>query len=391
MKTAVGKKVYLVGTHRARQPEETWEIVRPLLGQYGISRVADVTGLDTVGIPVAVAFRPLSRTLSVSQGKGHNLLLAKISAVMESIEMWHAEFAFPQPAYQSTAAAELDLPYPLEQLDHHTGSLLGPHTPQDWVTATSLLSGSKTSVPLDTVRLRIEAEPHWRPRGLRISSNGLASGNNHEEAALHALYEVMERDALSSLTQKLDDPRVNIAVDTIDDPVCGPLIEHITHNQVLLDVAFVPNRWGVPCFVAFVWSEDFPVLCAGSGAHSSTSVALSRAITEAVQSRLTAISGSRDDLNPMYSHVLRGSAKQPVIDPDTVTFQQAAASADLTFDDLGEELRWASAQVAELAGAEPLVCDLSTHEDFSVVKVICPGLNSSERHTIPRPLYEHKH
>ncbi|MFJ3229024.1 YcaO-like family protein [Streptomyces sp. NPDC086783] len=54
----------------------------------------------------------------------------------------------------------------------------------------------------------------------------------------------------------------------------------------------LPDRWGIPCFAAFVWSEDFALLTAGSGAHSSASVALSRDNTEAVQSRLTLINGS---------------------------------------------------------------------------------------------------
>ncbi|MQS39922.1 hypothetical protein FFZ77_31390, partial [Streptomyces katsurahamanus] len=62
-----GKKVYVTGTHRARLPAETWDTIRPLLPRFGISRVADVTGLDVIGLPVAVAFRPLSRTLAVSQ------------------------------------------------------------------------------------------------------------------------------------------------------------------------------------------------------------------------------------------------------------------------------------------------------------------------------------
>ena len=39
-------------------------------------------------------------------------------------------------------------------------------------------------------------------------------------------------------------------------------------------------------------------LFAGYGAHLSRNIALSRALTEAVQSRLTFISGSRDDLFP---------------------------------------------------------------------------------------------
>lgn len=67
---AVGEKHFRRGTHRLVPPEVTWERIRPILRTLGITRVADVTGLDDVGIPVHQAIRPASHTLSVSQGKG---------------------------------------------------------------------------------------------------------------------------------------------------------------------------------------------------------------------------------------------------------------------------------------------------------------------------------
>ena len=42
--------------------------------------------------------------------------------------------------------------------------------------------------------------------------------------------------------------------------------------------------------------DDLPVVWRGSGSHLSPEVAVSRALTEAAQSRLTFISGARDDL-----------------------------------------------------------------------------------------------
>lgn len=53
----------------------------------GITRVADLTRLDYIGLPVYTAIRPNSQTLTASQGKGANPLLAKLSAVMEGIEL----------------------------------------------------------------------------------------------------------------------------------------------------------------------------------------------------------------------------------------------------------------------------------------------------------------
>jgi YcaO-like protein with predicted kinase domain len=83
-------KVYCYGTHRSIAPAKTIERAQPHLRHMGITRVANVTGLDRIGIPVVMVTRPNSRSVSVSQGKGLDLDAAKASALMESIEVWHA-------------------------------------------------------------------------------------------------------------------------------------------------------------------------------------------------------------------------------------------------------------------------------------------------------------
>src|SRR6185369_12862760 len=84
-------KSFLKGTHRTAAPEATLARARALMPLVGVTRVADVTGLDCIGVPVAMAYRPNARSLAVSPGKGLDLAAAKASAVMESIEGWHAE------------------------------------------------------------------------------------------------------------------------------------------------------------------------------------------------------------------------------------------------------------------------------------------------------------
>ena len=81
-------KAYRCGTHRLIGPEETMARARPFLGTMGITRIANVTGLDCIGVHVAQAIRPNSRSLAVSQGKGLTLAAAKASALMESIEAY---------------------------------------------------------------------------------------------------------------------------------------------------------------------------------------------------------------------------------------------------------------------------------------------------------------
>ena len=62
-----------------------------MLPRFGITRVADITGLDDIGLPVHVAYRPDGLTFAVSIGTGATPAQSRVSAVMESIEAWHAE------------------------------------------------------------------------------------------------------------------------------------------------------------------------------------------------------------------------------------------------------------------------------------------------------------
>jgi len=84
-------KRFKLGTHRTAAPEETLARVADKARQIGVTRVGNVTGLDRIGIPVTVAVRPNSRSVSVSQGKGLGISQAFASALMEAIELFHGE------------------------------------------------------------------------------------------------------------------------------------------------------------------------------------------------------------------------------------------------------------------------------------------------------------
>jgi ribosomal protein S12 methylthiotransferase accessory factor len=80
-----------LGSHRAVSPATTVKRLRKLMPQMGITRVANVTGLDRIGIPVVMVCRPNARSLAVSQGKGLDLDSALASGLMEAAELYHAE------------------------------------------------------------------------------------------------------------------------------------------------------------------------------------------------------------------------------------------------------------------------------------------------------------
>src|SRR5579863_8706810 len=80
---------------RTKSAGDTRRLVQPWLTRAGITRLANVTGLDRLGVPVVLAIRPAGQTLSANAGKGLDMASAWVSAAMEAIEVFHAESAAP--------------------------------------------------------------------------------------------------------------------------------------------------------------------------------------------------------------------------------------------------------------------------------------------------------
>ncbi|KAF4406912.1 YcaO-like family protein [Streptomyces lycii] len=380
-------KIFFTGTHRVRAPEDTYRAVVPLLRDYGITRLADVTGLDTLGIPVVMSVRPLATTLSVSQGKGVSKLLASVSAAMEAIELWHAENAVPQSVLSGAPAESLGIPYDVGELEWPDGNLITARTRLDWIEAHLLPHGGPVLVPRAAVFLGRTADS-WQIPGLTTSSNGLASGNTVAEATVHALYEVMERDTVAARRGVPARERRYIDPDTVDDDHCADLIARIGRAGGFLELEDMPGRSGVPCTAARLWREDLAsTVTLGAGAHGDPAVALSRAITEAAQSRLTQIVGTRDDIpSGAYrpDHFSRPLPADSCLDwaevrsayPDSRRGPRPdhAASSDT---DVAEAARL-SERIRDITSYAPMRVILEDRAEFAVVKVICPGMRLSE-------------
>lgn len=371
---AASKQV-LRGTHRAVPPETTWARVQPLLPAMGITRVAELTGLDVIGIPTFQAVRPNARTLSVSQGKGVTPALARASAVMECIELWHAENLPPAPVLATVAEMAPLLPYSVFDLPRPPRSVLSPHTRLSWAPATALDGARSVWVPQALVQLDFSPDGSWRLPVFHRSGTGLASGNTIEEAILHALYEVVERDGLQH---------------------AGPW----NHTDADLDLGSVPagstTRWtlnrfaaadihvrvrdltpvtDLPCYEAEIWSHALPMRFGGAGCHRDPDVALSRALTEAAQSRLTLIAGTRDDIPDStyqwFTSRARLRSPFPTTRP-TVRFPATVPPDPGTF---AEDLHHITHTVRKRTPHGVFWVDLTRPElGIPVVQVLAPGM-----------------
>ncbi|MER6367415.1 YcaO-like family protein [Streptomyces mirabilis] len=373
----------LQGTVRARPPEETWELVAPLLREFGITRVAKLTGLDCIGLPVWTAIRPGSLTLSGSQGKGATDLLAKVSAVMEAIELWHVEQPLPVHAHGPAEDVAPDcpvtaLPLTVPHPEHTLAQMVW-----EWTSGTRLVSGEKTLLPLDLVRRRVQ-RPEWTPDLLRATSTGLACGNTREEAVCHALFEIIERDVLYRDAQSGGQRRTLIDLATVDDPFGREVVERLAAAGMAVELALVDGPYGLPVCVAYLWSEDYPVVFAGGGCHSNPGIAATRAMTEAAQSRVAAIAGTRDDL-PTDPGSFDIPPFRPARTAGLTAWPEATAHLGLAlcgFADLAEDI---AGRIALVTGHEPVALDLSqAAAPFHAVQVVCPGTRSRIRRAMPR-------
>ncbi|MYZ39967.1 MULTISPECIES: YcaO-like family protein [unclassified Streptomyces] len=381
-------RIVLDGTVRTRTPEETWHALEPKLKGLGISRVARLTDLDHLGIPVWTAIRPHAHTLVTSQGKGATDELAKISAVLESAELWHAE----QPPMTTPARGThrgLNPPYPMSLLPVKADHEGLKDIELDWVTGTGLTSGQDIPVPAALVRRRLRRDVR-RPDPFHVTSNGLACGNTMDEAVLHALFEVVERDVLHRDYTSGGQHRALIDPRSVDDPYCRDLIDRFLDARMFLEIALVDSAHRIPVCAAYIWSEDYPVVFAGSGCHRDPHIALSRALTEAAQSRLTCIAGTRDDLN---SHENAFAARPPSPQPawpgttdwNTLTHHYAPAEPDFSRETVS-----VAARIASTTGHEPIAVLLHHCDAYAAAKVISPGLEMRIIRSIPRPGNHHE-
>jgi len=379
----------LGGTIRADDPDSTLARARKVLRDVGITRIGNVTGLDHVGVPTWMVVRPLSKSLTVAQGKGLTHLLAQASGVMESIELHHAENFAPRGHVKSLRAAALDASYanPL-LLPIQPGAELREDSDTEWIEGTDMLSGTGRWVPRDCINLD-SVSTRDRAALFVASSNGLASGNTTSEALLHSLCELIERDQTSLWLARRQfepgAPNTRLRLDSVVDEHCQWLIEKCNAADVRIAVWHVSQSLPVPCFLCRAFDSQghtfYPQRASGLGCHPYRRIALARAITEALQSRLTHITGGRDDVSWWrYRNAIRvdnDAGKRWVqrleTEPENIDLEDTPEAPSLR--SINDLLNWVLAALAAEGFAQAIVVDLAqAHLGIPVVHTTVPGL-----------------
>jgi ribosomal protein S12 methylthiotransferase accessory factor len=384
-------KAYSTGTHRTVSPGQTFATIRPYLARAGVTRVADVTGLDHIGVPTTLAIRPNALTMACSSGKGVTIDQANVSGAMEAFELYAAETAeLPtiRVSYRDLAAS-YDAPA-VANLPLSENHLFSPDWPFHWCLGWDLLTQAEVPVPYATVGMS-RTQAHAANLGaFQASSNGLGAGNAFLEAVAAALYETIERDAMAcqhhaALYNGRPLPLFREA-ELRSRPLIAQVLEKCDRAGVRVVVYDSTNDIDVPTYVAIAYDRtDHGVgLMRGSGAHLDPEVAALRAITEALQARLNFIAGSRDDIfrsafarvrsnwRPMMNKLERAFGEEI----PAAHFGESRAAA--TFE---EDVATLLNCIRAIGLPHVVVFDL-TPDDFPilVVRVIVPGLEGYMHH-----------
>ena len=295
----------LARDYLGREPRVTEHLVRGILAsrrRFGITRLGSLTRLDRAGVFVAQAVRPLSTSNAVSQGKGSNVVEAAASALMEALESWAAENIAENLV---TTARACDLPDEIRRL--YSGYLTHGYDAGweklslRWIEGYELFTSRSILVPLalvDTVYTYQSPHPVLFPR----STTGLAAGPNLLAALVHAACEVLERASIAESERR---PRSLPARPIDPASVSGPQAKNVLARLSSCDLAAgiwqISTQHHLPVFRCHVMEsnrhqEIAPLPGEGFGCDFTQDRALSKALMEAAQARVTALAGAREDI-----------------------------------------------------------------------------------------------
>lgn len=329
--------------------------------------------------------RPNGRSLSVSQGKGVDLVAAKVSGLMEAAEAWHAEnVLLPLRLASLRDLAALAPVVDVTRLAKPLHSPFHPDLPILWIEGADLIGGGRLWLPFECVHLDYRVPGPQGSGCFLANGTGLAAGNHLLEAICHALCEVVERDALALWSERSPAERAARRLDlgTVDDPVCRGLLAAYETAGVAVAADDLTTDVELPVFAATIVDRRMQSVrrvpaARGGGCHPDRAVALARALTEAAQSRLTLIAGCRDDntaeaheraRNPeaIAGHLARVEAPGRRRFPET-----AHAAGDSVDDDVAHALD----RLRSVGVEQAILVDLTRPDvGLPVVRTVVPGL-----------------
>ena len=402
---------------RIKPVEETIKTILTVSSNIGITRLADITNMDILGIPNFSAVLPGTEDyIWVYSGKGPTRMDAKASALMESIERYSSlpsgnRNKMIQGSYKEVSKVSKIL---------HPSNVVEPMILEyddemimDFLSGYDLVNNDRILIPAPLALFRYSPKPPAINPFAYHHTNGLASGNVLEEAICHSLCELIERDAASlaelnasalpynflrTMTKYLSDNGLEIdpvdGTEFVDDDSKYPdvdisnidfkpisnLVKKFNDAKIPLIIKDITSPIGVPTFNAssIEWiTEDYGYLAEGHGTHPDARIALLRAITEVSQTRAANIQGARDDLRKIsYGNSNSDEKKtwQFMKSKNTIQFSEIKS---FIHDDILDDINFILSRLVSNGLKQVIVVDLTNPQlMIPVVRTIVPGLET---------------
>ena len=363
--------------------------VRPHWARMGITRIANVTGLDRIGIPVVMVCRPNARSLAVSQGKGIDLESAMASGLLEAAELYHAEHI--ERPLKLGSMAELSRSHrfaEIGRLPRITGRAFTRDIVTLWIEGREMISGEPRWLPFESVRANFTVPPPPGSGFFDCSSNGLASGNTVDEAIHHGICEIVERDA-TALWNRLPSARrrrTGIDLDSAPDGSCRDVLKKLESADFEVAAWETTSDLGVPAFFCLIAdrrdrNSHYGI---GAAAHPVPETALLKALIEAAQVRTTYVSAARDDLSveeygEEYREKRRRRAERLLAERSAT--RQVASAAGRPTQAVAQNVAWLVERLQAAGVDEVVTVDLAKEDiGLPVVRVVIPGLEGPDDH-----------
>jgi len=310
---------------RSRSPAAVLAQLQATGGNLRISRLIDLTPLDTVGLCVFSAVVPNGVTDCYTNGKGPDRDTALVSALMEAYEL----HAISQPVAPRVLHARTlgevqalgrsvdpnSLPLPVVQS-------FAPDARFDWIPALELGTCEEHYLPADLFSFAYGNGPISQSAGAYATSGGKAAGSSAFDALLHALLELVERDAF--VISQYDPQRSLDVSELAREPGAAALLERLHALGVEVFLFELTTELGVPVVKACLAEPSGfgqVHIHKGLAAHVDRPLAAYRALLEACQVRLTYFVGSRDDVG-------EGPAPDSALDALRTHHRNAARAAN---------------------------------------------------------------
>jgi len=340
---------------------------------FSVSRVSFIDGFSDVDLPVAIAYRPNSKVLSQSGGKGISRNQSLISALMESYECDVAEKIKPDlHRFSENYLKKNKYKIISPELLAITLSSYRKHIRIDWSEAHNLISQQKCLIPFDAVSLDFTLMA--RPESLmhmQLTSNGLASGKTQEQATISALYEIIERHSITSHEIVYLERSKPVDIFSIPCEIHRCLIDKIVSSDLSMYIFDVTCWEEFPTYACHL-VDDVGFSNVGWGCHVDPNISLARAITEANQARTIQISGSREDMNKYdYFNIKRMNITRKSRSTDSQKYVDYRTQVYRGHPD--------SIQIARLiskySGEDPVAVCIDERKNMSTVRVVAPKLH----------------